>query len=820
MRRSPIPTFAFVCGLSLIALLGAGPARADEPAQLLAPVTPVYPADALPERLAGEVCVQVTVGLAGEVTAVSYAFGGPDVFVAPAIAAAWELRFQPATREGAPVTTQLEVHFVFNPPPAPEPALEEPLGEGADEIVVFGARGLADHETHAVTTITVEALERSGGDDLGETLSTVPGVAVARGNSDATKPIIRGQVERRLLVLMDGVRHESQKWGLDHATEIDPFAAGEINVIKGAAGVRYGPDAIGGVVLVEPPPLREEPGIGGRAQVVGVSNGMRGVAAARLDGAPEAVPGLAWRVEGNLARGAALSTPTYVLGNTASQGWNAGATVGFVRGDLSLKASYRHFDLSSGVCYCVSNGTPDQLLSQLELDAPIGSELWTTSYDIDRPYQAVQHDVALARVERTLQNGGDLIVTYAFQSNRRQEYDQVRASVTGPQYDFTLRTHSLDGVLTHGERALRGGLSHTGGLGLAGTFQENVYNGLPLIPNFRAFQAGIYGYERLLFGAFEVEGGARYDHLARTAYLSDSSFQRASARGVLSEDDCALSDDVATCPATYDAASVSLGALWRALPDRLELRLDLSSASRFPNSDELYMVGSAPTFPVYAVGDPRLGPETTWGSSPTVGLRLPWVEVETSAYLNYIDDYIYFAPVLGEDGAPMVDVTIQGAFPRFSFRPIDVLFYGLDGGVTFGPELPVQLAVQGAVVRAHEASTGDPLIMIPPDRVETTLKGALATLGPLDEPFVQVSGLYVFEQTRVDADADIAPAPDAYLIFDAAVGAEIPLRRRALSVGLEARNLLNARYRDYTSLLRYYADEPGREMRLRVGIDL
>ncbi len=36
------------------------------------------------------------------------------------------------------------------------------------------------------------------------------------------------------------------------ATEIDPFSAGSISVIRGAAGARYGPDAIGGVILVEP----------------------------------------------------------------------------------------------------------------------------------------------------------------------------------------------------------------------------------------------------------------------------------------------------------------------------------------------------------------------------------------------------------------------------------------------------------------------------------------------------------------------------------------------------------------------------------------
>ena len=38
--------------------------------------------------------------------------------------------------------------------------------------------------------------------------------------------------------------------GVDHATEIDPFSAGAIRIVRGAAGTRFGPDAIGGVIIV------------------------------------------------------------------------------------------------------------------------------------------------------------------------------------------------------------------------------------------------------------------------------------------------------------------------------------------------------------------------------------------------------------------------------------------------------------------------------------------------------------------------------------------------------------------------------------------
>jgi iron complex outermembrane receptor protein len=780
---------------------------------------PAYPPEALEQRTSGHVTIKVRVEVDGTVGEAEYLSGGPEVFIPSAIEAAHRVRFAPGTVDGVPTPWVLGVHFDFLPPPPP-PGSEVDAALPDEEIVIHAQRSPYSTETHAVATIGLVELERAGGDDLSETIGGVPGVVVQGGNSDSSKPIIRGQVERRLLVLFDGVRHESQKWGLDHATEIDPFAAGEIHIIKGAAGVRYGPDAIGGVVLVEPPPLRSVDGIGGKVQLVGASNGQRGVAALRVDGASSALPGLAWRVEGNYARGAAIHTPTYVLGNTGSEEWNAGATVAHSSDSAEFFASFHHFDFTSGVCYCVQSGTPDEFLAQIDADAPVGAEAWITTYEIDRPYQAVTHDIAMARAELSLPGGADLVSTYAFQANLRQEFDQAREAVTGPQYDFTLRTHSLDTLLTLGGLRTQAGWEHSGGLGLSGTFQENVYRGLPLIPNFRAFQGGVFAFERAELAALLLEAGARYDHLSRTAFLTTSAYERNLARDMLNEGDCEVGEDAATCAASYNAASASLGALWHALPDRLDARLDLSSATRFPSADELYMNGSAPTFPVYAVGDSNMGTETTWGASPTLGLRLPWAEAEVSSYANYIDDFVYFAPELGPGASPVVDVTVQGAFPRFSYRPIHALFYGTDGGLTLGPDAILGLRIQGAFVRAVDTDTGGALVMIPADRASATARLAAPDLGPLHEGFLEVTALLVARQTHVDQDADLAPPPEGYTLLSAALGGEVlAAGGRGLRLGVEGHNLLNLRYRDYSSLLRYYADAPGRDVRLRLGFD-
>ena len=687
------------------------------------------------------------------------------------------------------------------------------------ESVSVTATRPSETDTRSRTEIDGASLDRTRGQDLAESLEQVSGVVVARGSADTTKPIIRGQSERRLLVLESGVRHESQKWGADHATEINPFSAGRLSVIKGAAGVRYGPDAIGGVILVEPPRLLTTPGVDGVAQLVGSVNGLRLAGAGRLDFAPAKLPGFVARVEGNYARGSSLRTPKYVLGNTASQLWNAGATLHYHRGPVHLTATYNHYDLSAGIFYGMTSSTPTSFLAGLESEVPLGADAWRSSAVIGRPRQQVTHDKVMIRGELFLARAGTLRATYALQLNNREEFEQVRASVEGPQYDFALETHSFDLSFDH-STARVGPSALKGGLGLALNTQDNVYRGLPLIPNHRAITFGAFAYERLASSRFALEVGARYDHHGRNTFLSDRAFHRHEARGALSEQECEERESNWRCGRAFDTGALSIGGLVHVVPEVMDLKLDLSSASRFPSGDELYMNGSAPTFPVYALGDPSLGVETTWNLSPTLGLRLSWFEGEISGFLSYSDDYIAFGPDLTESGNPRFDVTIRGAFPRFSYRAVDALFYGIDGGFTIGPNWPVSVRMHGSLVRGEELDTGIPLPWVPADRLGGSVRWTPPHVGPLHAAFIEVNGSYVFEQRQSVPSIDLAPAPPSYFLLGAGVGARFHVRGdNTIEIGVEGSNLLNTSYREYTSLRRYVADEIGVDIRLRIQFE-
>jgi iron complex outermembrane receptor protein len=683
-----------------------------------------------------------------------------------------------------------------------------------DEIVVIKGQAVRT-DMRSTAVVSGEALERTRGRSFSDTLAEVPGVSQLRSASGMAKPIVRGQFGRRLLLLVDSVRHRSQEWGLDHAPEIDPFSAGEIKVVRGAAGVRYGPGAIGGAVITEPPRLLDEPGLVGEAHLMGFLTRGAGLAA-RMQVAPEAVAGLAYQVEGTAKRLASSAAPDYVLQNTGSLEWNVGATVGYRKEDAEYMLSYRHYQARLGVCACLQIESSEDFFAQLQRDRPINSEFFESSFVIERPYQAVAHDQALARGTWSLKDIGKLVATYALQFDHRSEFDVVR-DAAGPQFDFRLTSHDADVILEHRPIHFSNHTHLRGSVGVVGAAQVHSYRGLPLVPDYQAVGAGVFAIERLLGHDFELEAGIRYDYLSRRASLLRNDYLRLVRSEQLSADACGGgAGDPVDCDSSFHTPSASVGGLLQ-LSDPWSIKLDLSLASRPPSPDEQYLNGTSPTFPVLGLGKPDLEPETTYASSLTTTYQSERVAAEASGYANYIKDYIYFAPAIDEAGDPIFDVLIRGSFPRFVTRPVDALFYGADGGVVLKPLPSLELGAQASLVRARNLSDDGFLVLIPSDRLRSSARYTHAALGGLEKVSVSMSGTLVARQGRFDPAADLASPPDGYFLLDAEIGGQTQLGGHDVKFAVHGTNLLDARYRDYTSLLRYFSDQPGMQVMLRLS---
>lgn len=86
---------------------------------------------------------------------------------------------------------------------------------------------------------------------LGDTLDSTPGVATTFFGAGASRPIIRGLGEDRVRVLQNGIGAiDASTASPDHAVTSDGLDAERIEILRGAAALAYGGNAIGGVVNV------------------------------------------------------------------------------------------------------------------------------------------------------------------------------------------------------------------------------------------------------------------------------------------------------------------------------------------------------------------------------------------------------------------------------------------------------------------------------------------------------------------------------------------------------------------------------------------
>jgi iron complex outermembrane recepter protein len=204
-------------------------------------------------------------------------------------------------------------------------------------------------KTQTVNEIKGKELLGTHGQSLGESLKLVNGVTSLNTGSTISKPMIHGLQGYRILILNNGIRQEGQQWGNEHAPEIDPFIAQKLTVIKGANSVRYGSDAMAGVILVEPNDLPDTAAITGEVNLVGMSNGKTGVASGILQGYFDKVKYFSWRIQGTYKKGGTIKTPTYYLKNTGVEELNYSYTLGYHRKKFGAEFYYSQFNTKIGI---------------------------------------------------------------------------------------------------------------------------------------------------------------------------------------------------------------------------------------------------------------------------------------------------------------------------------------------------------------------------------------------------------------------------------------------------------------------------------------
>lgn len=677
--------------------------------------------------------------------------------------------------------------------------------------------------TSTYSSLSGKLLEETMGKSLGESMREIPGVNSIQTGPAIFKPVIHGVHSQRVLILNNGIRQEGQNWGVEHAPEVDQFIASNIIVIKDAAAIKYGADALGGVVLVNPAKLPTEAGIGGQFHTIVASNNGSGVISGFLEGGSKKWPGFGWRTQGTIKKAGDARAANYVLSNTGFEEQNFSLSTAYHKEKSGIDVFYSHFNTSIGILRGTAVETADDLANALERSVPQYTTAFT--YDIKQPRQSVQHD--LIKINAHLEKGkNEFRLQYGLQSNRRTEYDFRLGALTEiPALGFQLYTHTLDAEWqrTHSSR-------WQSSWGINALYQTNSKvdgtQTIPFIPNFDHITTGVFLVEKLTLRQWMLELGLRYDvkkydvagfDFKNKLYRSSIDFQNASG-------------------------TVSVK---RKLNNTSTFTSSISSAWRPPNMAELYSIGTHQSAASIEYG--LLLNEITSEVKPyeksgvKVEKALKWVvgykvdrprfTTEITGYVNYIFDFIYLKPRGVTQG-------LRGIFPYFRYTQTDASFMGIDFFSNYKINSFWTLTGKASYLRATDETQNDYLVFIPANRVDVGVRyesnsekkwswsaesklrwvanqsRAPQVITPRQIIDALAQGIDLVSQRP--GNFDFKTAPDGYALISFSVGATWKLKSSKCEIRLSADNLTNQSFREYTNRLRYFADDVGRNITLGV----
>lgn len=645
--------------------------------------------------------------------------------------------------------------------------------------------------TANVTSLTQQQLLETKGSLLAEVLKEIPGVSMLQTGATIAKPVIHGMHSNRILMLNNGIRQEGQQWGTEHAPEIDPFVAKNIRVIKGAESVRYGADAIGGVILVDPPSLPVNAEIHGEIDVAGQHNGRGGTTSAMLNGGLSKLPGFSWRAQGTFKRLGDIKSADYYLNNTGVKEINYSASLGYKTSFAEFEAYYSHFETELGIFNGSHIGSVEDLQSRIENGKPFIT--YPFSYTIEAPRQEIKHDLLKLKAHKDFTNGAQMDIQYGLQRNLRKEYDIRRGGRTSiPSLDLELTSQNLDVTYDH---LKNNGLRSIVGINLAMQVNNNIPGtfATPLIPNYDSYNAGVFAIERWVKPTYEFEVGMRYDfkYFDAAGYRLDSIYYAGTR--------------------TFHNFSGSLGATWH-LNKAVDLQSNLGLAWRPPSVNELFSYGLHHGTAAVEIGNDQFKSEQglKWMNAATV--RLQRFDFELDAYAHYIKNYIYLQAT-GE-----LWESLRGAFPVFQYEQTNAFFWGLDLTGSYQLTDGLRYSLKGSLVRAKDTQHKSYLPWIPADRIENALRWTKSyNSHTLDHTFLQIQHQFVDRQNRFEPSTDFAAPPPAYGLVNLLAGVGLRFDEQRLNLHMGINNLLNKEYKEYMNRFRYYAHDMGRNITLKLN---
>ena len=640
-------------------------------------------------------------------------------------------------------------------------------------------------------------LEQARGLSLADALSKINGVSLLQTGANIAKPIVDGLHSSRLLTINNGVRQEGQQWGSEHAIEIDPFIADKLVIIRGVDELKYGSDAIGGVILVEPKGLKNTPGYSAELNAVYFSNNRQYVTSAMYEAAIKKLPLFRFRLQGSLKKGANATMPNYRLNNTGTDEKNFSVNVGYVKNKINSELFYSYFNTRLGIFEGAHIGNITDLQNAIASEKPNDVFLGENTYQINRPSQQVLHQLIKSKTSFFIANH-KFTVQVAGQINNRKEFDIVRnRNNKSPQLDLDIFTLSQD--ITWEKPRVNNFMATTG---IALSQQQNSYASRYFIPNYTAYTFGAYHIKKWSKHGWDVQAGIRYDN-----------------KSILTRR-LKFNGDTLDYNFNFSTLASSFSIMYKPTTN-WKLNSNVSLANRAPQVNELLSDGIHHGTATYDKGDILLKQERALNF--TAGLNFEndakTLLVDVLLYNKNIKNFIYQQP---KPDNPVL--TIAGAFPLLQYVQADAVLSGVDVTIQSKPIKNVEWIVKAAALQAKNKTINDWLIFMPANNLQNEFRYLVKNKKNEKYSYISTVIENVMKQKNVPSDKngkqDYKDAPAGFSLLHVYANTQLALFKKDISINIGIRNMLNKTYRSYLNSMRYFTDEIGRNINVNFKINL
>lgn len=711
------------------------------------------------------------------------------------------------------------ISFIISKDIVKEITLEHHLEE-LEEVVVKSES--KSESTSIEKSIKKDIITNFSDKSLGDALNTLSGVSSLNTGNTIVKPMIHGLHSSRLLIINNNVRMFDQEWGDEHAPNIDMNASDRIDVIKGANSLKFGSDAVGGLIVVRGKKYARKDSLFGSSLMSFNSNGFGGNLNSEIIKSYKS--GYYTKVQMSYRRFGDFKAADYSLTNSGLENINASFRLGYNSYLKGFEFYYSQVNNKFAILKSSHIGNVNDLVTAINsLEPRVIKEF---SFSIDNPKQSIIHHLGKIEAYKRFQGFGKLTFQYDFQVNRRREFDLRRGDLKNtPVIDLRLVTNSIQSdlqVKPNDKLKLN--------IGFLGRFQQNnpISTGYrPLIPNFDKFDMGLYTIGNYsLNESTELNAGIRYDFSkikARKWYnITDwnetynydelfPEFETGTIAGVR----------IFTKPQyTFHNFSTGLGLL-KKINDDLSLFINYGLANRVPNPSELFSDGLHHSAARIEKGLLNINKETANKFIVSMERNNNNFGFVISPYFKKINGFIQLIPV-------GISTTIRGAFPVYEYNQIDAEIYGID--IDLNKKINNRLDYYGSIslLRGKNTSENLPLINMPAANFNNKLMYFNEEFKQLS---ISITHKTVLQQNRFpdynfftldpvsqqDVFVDISSTPPTYSIFGLNISSAF--NEGKLQFELNVENLFNTSYREHLNRLRYFSDELGRNINFKIKIN-